>query len=207
MNIVPNRITAAVAALFSALIALGVAAPAQAHCDTLDGPIVTEARAALESGNVTPLLKWVSKQDEDAIRTAFREARAVRTRGGEAQALADRWFFETVVRLHRAGEGAPFTGLKPAGTDPGAAVVSADAALERGSAESLVRLVSERAAAGIRERFRRASDAKQRAGESVEAGRQYVAAYVELVHYTERLYDDASRSAGHGGGAAPAHDH
>ena len=34
---------------------------ARAHCDTLDGPVVTTAKAALEKGDVTPLLKWVRK--------------------------------------------------------------------------------------------------------------------------------------------------
>jgi hypothetical protein len=35
-----------------------------AHCDTLDGPVVATARAALDKGDVAPLLKWVRKDDE-----------------------------------------------------------------------------------------------------------------------------------------------
>lgn len=46
-------------------------ANAKAHCDTLDGQIVETARQALASGDVTPLLKWVSIKDEQLIRTAF----------------------------------------------------------------------------------------------------------------------------------------
>ncbi|MHC4687312.1 MAG: DUF6448 family protein [Planctomycetota bacterium] len=87
-----------------------------AHCDTMDGPVVKAAKIALEKGDVTPILKWVSK-------------------GPEAKELADMYFFETLVRLHRAGEGAPYTGLKPAGADLDPAVVQADKALDRGSVE------------------------------------------------------------------------
>ena len=69
--------------------------------------------------------------------------------------------------------------------------------MESGSADAVVKLVTEAAAAGLRERFQHAAETKKRASESVEAGRQYVAAYVELMHYTERLYDDAARFSGH----------
>ena len=91
------------------------AVPARAHCDTEDGPVVSDAKAALTSGDVTPVLKWVRPADEPEIRTAFATTLAVRGNGDASRKLADRWFFETLVRVHRAGEGAPYTGLKPAG--------------------------------------------------------------------------------------------
>lgn len=172
-------------------------AAAAAHCDTLDGPVVVDARIALEKSNVTPVLKWVRKEDEAEIRAAFAEALAVRGKGAEAKVLADRYFFETLVRVHRAAEGAPYVGLKPAGEELGPAVSGSDKALESGSVEGLVKLVTEKAASGIRERFQRAAEKKKRSGDSVEAGREFVAAYVEFMHYTERLYDDAARFTGH----------
>ncbi|MFO7983733.1 MAG: DUF6448 family protein, partial [Desulfuromonadales bacterium] len=86
------------------LIALAISlAPAQAraHCDTLDGPVVEDARRALEKGDVTTVLKWVRAEDEKQIRAAFEHTTAVRELGSEAQKLADRFFFETLVRIHR----------------------------------------------------------------------------------------------------------
>lgn len=197
MNLFRKKPASILPTILAAVLALGVAASARAHCDTLDGPVVKEARTALENGDVTPLLKWVRKEDEGEIRAAFQQARAVRGGSPEARALADGYFFETLVRVHRAGEGAPYTGLKPAGSELGPAVEGSDAALESGSDDALVKLVTDRAAAGLRERFHRVADAKKHAGESVEAGRRYVAAYVEFVHYSERLYEDAARSGGH----------
>jgi hypothetical protein len=181
---------------------LGVAAllprPAGAHCDTVDGPVVATAKAALEKSDVTPVLKWVQQEQEGEIRQAFQQTLVVRSKGGEAQTLADRYFFETLVRLHRAGEGAPYTGLKPAGeVEPG--IAAADKALESGSVDALVKEVTERLAAGVRERFTHALEAKKHADESVEAGREFVEAYVEYVHYVERLYLDAGRPAGQHG--------
>lgn len=169
---------------------------ALAHCDTLDGPVVKTAQAALDKGDVTSVLKWVKKDDEAEIREAFNKALAVRVKGAEAKDLADTYFFETLVRVHRAGEGAPFTGLKPAGAELGPAITVADKALDNGSVDTLVKLVSDASAAGIRERFRHAVESKKHADESVDAGREYVEAYVEYVHYVERLYDDAIGKAG-----------
>ncbi|MDZ7260615.1 MAG: DUF6448 family protein [candidate division KSB1 bacterium] len=171
---------------------------AHSHCDTLDGPVVMAAKLALEKGDVTPVLKWIKEEHEGEVRQAFQKTLAVRTKGPEAKELADRYFFETLVRLHRAGEGAPYTGLKPAGTvEP--IVAKADKALESGSVDDLVRLLTSAMTAGIHERFERVIKTKKHADESVTAGREFVAAYVEFVHYVERLHLDIEDKGIHHG--------
>jgi len=183
-----------------------------AHCDTLDGPVVAEAKAALEQKDVTPVLKWVKPEHEAEIRDAFEKTLVVRTKGPEAKQLADMYFFETLVRIHRAGEGAPYTGLKPAGLNLGPAVVGADKALETGEIDSVVVMLTNEVVTGIQVRFHKALEKKKTASESVKAGREFVAAYVEFVHYVERLHLDATTSAVHhepAGEAAKevAHEH
>ncbi|MBI5846911.1 MAG: hypothetical protein HZB31_03030 [Nitrospirae bacterium] len=187
---------------------------AGAHCDTLDGPVVLTAKAALEKGDITPVLKWVRKGDETEIRAQFDKTLAVRKQSKEAKELADMYFFETLVRIHRAGEGAPYTGLKP-GEAVEPSVAAADKALEAGSADKLVKLVADAAEKGIRERFAHAAETKKHAEHGVEYGRKFVAAYVEFTHYVERLHMDALGPMGHSHGktegiaapAAPAHQH
>lgn len=170
-----------------------VASPkAAAHCDTLDGPVVEVARIALKKGDVTPVLKWVNKDGEKEVRQAFAAALKVRSLGEDARMLADTHFFETLVRIHRAGEGVPFTGLKPAGTiDPG--FVAADKALAAGSIGELSADIAKAIQEGIGKRFADVLEKKKRAEESVEAGRAYVAAYVEYAHYIEALHALTSR--------------
>lgn len=182
------------------------ARPARAHCDTLDGPVVVDAKSALASGDPTPVLKWVSAADEPEIRAAFAKALAVRGAGDDAREVADTWFFETLVRVHRAGEGAPFTGLKPAGTPVEPAVRLADRALADGDVGDLVDAVTAEVASGLRERFAKASLRRGHAGDSVADGRAYVAAYVEFVHYAERLHETAGAS-GHPDGTGVEHEH
>ena len=87
-------------------LALFVTPPAEAHCDTMGGPVVADAKVALEKKDVTPALKWVNVKDEREIRELFTKTLKVRAHGSEARELADRYFFETLVRVHRAGEGA-----------------------------------------------------------------------------------------------------
>jgi hypothetical protein len=181
-----------------------------AHCDTLDGPVVASAEVALQKADIAPVLKWVKKEDEKELMDLFKKTLSVRKQGKEAEELADRYFFETLVRLHRAGEGAPYTGLKAAGAvEP--AVAAADRALESGSADSLVAMVNDAAAKGIRERFEHTTEAKKRSDESIEAGREFVEAYVEFTHYVERLHKDALATSGHAEeprtGGAEEHHH
>jgi hypothetical protein len=182
---------------FSFLAALWLSAPpATAHCDGVDGPVVKAARAALDRGDVRLALAWVQAGDEPAIRAEFDRAVAVRKLGPEARTLADTYFFETVVRLHRAGEGAPYTGLKPAGRDLGPAIPAADRALADGSIEGLATQLKSAVDRGLRERFEQARGASKRAPGDVEAGRAFVRAYVEYIHYVERLQEAAAPPEG-----------
>jgi hypothetical protein len=168
-------------------LCLFISDKAFAHCDSLDGPVVNTARAALNSGSVTPVLKWIRKKDEDEIEKAFKKALKVRKLSPEAKELADMYFFETLVRIHRAGEGATYTGLKPAGSvDPGIAL--ADKALEKGSVDELIAALNKPMSEGIKERFAIAMNLKKNENMSVEDGRKYIASYVEFIHYVEKLH-------------------
>jgi hypothetical protein len=179
------------------VLSLVLPARALAHCDGLDGPVVTSARAALEARNVALVAIWVQPQDESEIRRAFEQTLAVRSLSPQAKELADRFFFETVVRVHRAGEGAPFTGLKPAGRDLGPAIPAADKALEDGSLEPLVKLLTDTMRDRLREHFTEVVSARAYDAADVAAGRDYVRAYVQFIHYVERLYE-TSITAAHG---------
>lgn len=164
------------------------------HCDTMDGPVITEAKIALEKGNVTPVLKWVRKEDEPEIKKAFEKTLGVRKLSPQAKDLADMYFFETLVRVHRAAEGAGYTGLKPAGqVEP--VIAAADKAIATGSLDDLAKEISTLIISGMRQRFERVMKTKKHIDDSVEAGREYVEAYVEFVHYVERLHNDALGTA------------
>lgn len=167
--------------------------PANAHCDGLDGPVVKAAQEALAKGDVDLVLIWVQASDEAEIRRAFDQTMKVRELGREAQALADTYFFETLVRTHRAGEGAPFTGLKPAGRDLGPAIPAADQALKSGDISPLTNLLVDRVRGGLTSRFNATTVAKKVASRDVEAGREYVEKYVTFIHYVEGVYEAATR--------------
>jgi len=191
----------------TALLAFGIG-----HCDGMDGPVVTLARRALEAGNVNLVLPWVREQDEAEVREAFAHALAVRKLGGEAKDLADRHFFETLVRVHRAGEGAPYTGLKPAGRDLGPAIPAADRALEDGSIDKVLKVLNDAMRKGLHEHFHETVAHKRFEPNDVKAGRDYVEAYVPYIHYVERLWQAASgpahgHHAEHAGAEHPGHHH
>lgn len=177
------------------------------HCDGMDGPVVSLARKALENGNVKLVLPWVDERDEPEIQRAFAHAVSVRKLGGEAKELADRYFFETLVRVHRAGEGAPFTGLKPAGRDLGLAVPAADKALESGSADAVVQILTDAIRKGVHQHFHAAFERTQFHPDDVGAGRAYVAAYVPYVHYVEHLWQAATGGGVKHHAEQHGHDH
>jgi len=167
----------------------------RAHCDGMDGPVVMAARKALETGNVNLVLIWVQKADEPEIRTAFQKTIAVRKLNAQARDLADMHFFETLVRVHRAGEGAPFTSLKPAGRDLGPAIPAGDKAITTGSTDALLKLLTDKVREQLNAHFQQVRAGSKYSPDDVEAGRRYVKAYVEYIHYVEQLYETTKNPA------------
>ena len=200
-----TRFVAAVAAA----VALTWSLPATAHCDTLDGPVVAAARKALDAANVNLVLVWVQKKDEAEIRKHFDKTVAVRKVNAQAKELADLYFFETLVRIHRAGEGAGYTGLKPAGKiEP--PIAAADKSLDTGKLQEVAQLISKRMEQGLHRHFEDMMKKKKYRPDDVAAGRAFASAYVEYTHYVERLYNAAETLAPeHVQKAAPglAHSH
>jgi hypothetical protein len=190
---ITNIVAAACAAIGLAISAT----PAAAHCDALNGPVVKAAQKALDTGELDHVLIWVQAKDEPEIHRAFDQTRIVRLQSEPARALADRYFFETVVRVHRAGEGAPFTGLQPAGRDL-PAIAAADRALTQRDPAIAMRLLVDALAPQLRDHFNAAVGLQEWTPGDVAAGRRSVAAYVEYIHFVERLFEAM---------AAPAHGH
>lgn len=178
--------------LTTAILLVAVPGAASAHCDGVDGPVVADARAALQAGRVDRVLKWISAEQEAEVQAAFAVTLKVRGLGDQARELADRYFFETLVRLHRASEGAPYTGLKPAGSPVEPGVVAADRALRTGSSERVAGEVAKAVRQGIERRFDRVIRLRRVAERSPADGRRYVAAYVDYVHYVSGLHAAAS---------------
>lgn len=183
ISVVEKGLYAASAVVFVSMIAV---TPAWSHCDTMSGPVISEARAALESGDITALLKWVQPQDEAEIKAAFAQVVKVRAKDRDARILADKYFLETLIRLHRTGEGAPYTGLKD--IPPEEIVSLADEALASGSADNLIGKMQADLATAIREKFNRARQAAKSKGKSVAAGREFVESYVQYTHYVEGVH-------------------
>lgn len=173
----------------------------QAHCDTVEGPAVKDGRKALETGNLNYALKWIPADGEAELRDVFEKALKVRSLGVEAAELADRLFLETMVRIHRMGEGVGFTGIQPEGTQIDPVVKAADEAIALGSDADLLPLVPEERRAELDERFQSALAVKDFDVDDVAAGRRYLAAYVSFFKYAE------GEDHEHHGHEAHAHAH
>lgn len=197
--------------LFLALVAGTVVllqpAPAQAHCDSINGPVVTAAQESLNAGDVTLILPYVQPDAEAELTAAFQHTLEVRGLGPEAQELADHYFFETAVRLHRLGEGAAYTGLK-AETDHGPALAAADTALESGAIEPVYHLLTQAVQDGVAEKYETVQIARAKAAEAgtVEAQRERAEAELIFEKYVYELYSAAQGGTAHAEGAE-AHSH
>lgn len=189
-------------------IAILNSSPAYAHCDGMDGPVVKAAQEALGKGDVNLVLIWVLEKDESEIRQAFDQTMNVRKLNPQAKELADMYFFETLVRIHRAGEGVSYTGLKPAGRDLGPAIPGADLSLESGDVAPLTNLLVEKMRTGLMERYNKARTARSFKVQDVGEGREYIERYVSYIHYVEGIYEALMNSAsGHyPEGAAVSHE-
>ena len=189
-----------VLALASGVVATTWSPPAEAHCDSINGPVVAAARQALAAGDAKLILPYVKPEAEAELTTAFQRTLAVRQAGGEAQQVAERWFFETAVRLHRAGEGAPYTGLKEvADLDP--ALAAAEEALETGDLHEVTAVLMDAVQSELSERYHAVQEARQHAARegTVAAHRERVEAELGFETYVYQLHQAAQ-------GAATSHE-
>jgi len=165
------------------------------HCDSLSGPVVKMAKKALETGNVNFILSYVPKESEGEVIAAFNKVLPLHQQPNGAHEIADTFFFETVVRLHRAGEGAPYTGLKPAGLDEGPVIPIAEKAIETGSVEELKKTLMDFIATEVEKRFKHMQHLKIHADESVDMAREYVEAMLGLQVWSHKVYLTAMAQA------------
>lgn len=159
-----------------------------AHCDSMEGPVVKASQKALETGNLNYVLVWVRAEDEQEIKSMFDKVNKVRSLNDDAKELADMYFFETVVRVHRMGEGVGYTGLKPAGYTPEEGIEAADLAIENNSVDDILRHLDSSKNEEVKHYFADLQSKKNYKVDDLIAGREYVAAYVHFIHYIEELY-------------------
>lgn len=178
---------------------------ATAHCDTMNGPVIKDARIALEKNESAIILKWVKKEFEHEVIALFAKTVNVRVKSAEAKELADRLFFETLVRLHRAGEGMPYTGLKE--TEVDLVVQAADQSIAHGNADVLTRKLANNIEHLIHQKFESVLETKVTMNQNVEAGRNYVEAYVQYVHLVEQINSLGKAHSGTQNIEADSHNH
>lgn len=177
------------------------------HCDTLDGPVVKAINKALEKNNVNFILPWVPEKAEHEVNEAFKKTLLARKQGKEAMEVADYWLYETVVRLHREGEGAAYTGLKPAGLDWGPVVPRAEKAIEKGSPEEVIDFINHTVQEELEKRFHRILAKKEFDVNDVAAAREYVQAELGFVLFSHGLYAAITGKGEHDEEGMKKHEH
>jgi hypothetical protein len=194
------RIVKAVAIIATALLV--ASQDVRAHCDSLDGPVAKAVQKALESGNVNPVLAYAPADAEPEIRAAFDKSRKVRGLSPDARGLADQSFMETVIRLHRTGEGAPYTGLKPAGINYGPVIPAADHAVATGDLAKLKAVLASEVEHALAERLAhvrelQTTSIEPKTAAEVAAARKRVSAELGFVTFAESIRQAAlGKSAG-----------
>ena len=162
--------------------------PASAHCDSYDGPVIQDAVKALKTHNVNLVLKWIDKEQEQEITGLFNKTYNLRNGDKEVYAIVEKHFLETLVRLHRETEGASYTGLKPAGTTKQIVQLS-DHAIESKDIDDLLVKLNNHVDEVVREKYQKVADYNMVKDQSIEKGREYVAAYVDYTHTLEAIHD------------------
>ena len=187
-----------IVSLLMALAIVAVPTMASAHCDTMDGPTVADGKKAIEAKNVNYVLKWVTPENEKEISEIFDLSMKVKDLSPEAKKLSENYFFENLVRIHRAGEGVSFTGVKPSGTAIDEKVLAADKSIAVGNLSPLENLVEKDKMPELKERFEKAMALKDYDVNDVEAGRKYIEAYVSFFKFAEGEEESHNAEAGHG---------
>lgn len=181
----------------SALILLFIPRKASAHCDTMDGPTVKDGIKSLETGNVSYAAKWVMPDHDDELKEIFDLSIKVRGLNEDAKKVADRYFLENLVRIHRAGEGVAFTGIKPYGTPMDVKVAAADKAIEIGDLSPLEGLFTDEEMHDLEQKFEKAMALSDYDADDLKAAREWVEAYVIFFKTAEGHHHDHGHGHGH----------
>lgn len=184
--------------VFGSLLMLFTTMPAMAHCDSYDGPVIKDAVQALETNNVDLVLKWITEEQEQEIMDLFNKTYHLKKGDQEVYALVEKHFFETLVRLHRETEGAPYTGLKQAGTTK-PIIQMTDKALSEGRIDGFLEKLNGHIDKVILEKYQKVAALDKVKNASEEQGRAFVEAYVDYTHTVEALHDIMEHGGGHSG--------
>lgn len=199
MNYVVSQTKTVYTSILTLLLVFGFTFNSQAHCDRENGPVAVAAKQALETGDVSKALIWIGEQQAAELKSKFNQSLKVYNSGEESRQLAERYFMETTVRLHREAEGMPYTGLKsaqPASKD----IQEAEKALESGNLSPVTDLLAKEIQQQTGELYQHAMKAKDNREQSVEAGRRWVDAYVKYIVYVHSLYQQIQSGPAHGVG-------
>lgn len=169
---------------------------ASAHCDSYDGPTIKDAMKALETNNVNLVLKWINAEQEKEIIPLFNKTYALKSGDREVYAIVEKYFLETLVRLHRETEGAPFTGLKAAGTTEKIVQLS-DQAIADKDIDSLLGRLNNHIGNAIRTKYDKVAALDKVKNDSPAKGREFVEAYVDYTHTLEAIHGIIEQGGGH----------
>ena len=116
----------------------------------------------------------------------------MRTLSQQTRSLADEAFLEAAIRLHREGEGACYTGVKPAGIDYGPVIPAAEHAVETGDLVKLRAILVDEIDHALRERLvvvqklpKSSKDPKE--AKDVPAARKRVSAELDFITFAESI--------------------
>ncbi|HLU90254.1 MAG TPA: DUF6448 family protein, partial [Cyclobacteriaceae bacterium] len=179
MNKIKNSLGKAAVLLAAMMLAFTV--PTYAHCDSYDGPVIQDAYKALDQEDVSYVMKWIFEDQEAEITSLFNKTVNLKQGDAEVYGIVEKHFLETLVRLHRETEGAPYTGLKPAGsTAP--IVQMADNSIENLEVKTLLTNLGNHIQAVITDKYNKVAELSTVKDNSVAEGRAYVVAYVDYTH-------------------------
>ncbi len=180
----------------------------KAHCDRVNGPVAKSARKALETGQLKPVAIWIGDEQEAALRERFKSSLEAYRSGGPGKKVAKRYFMSEAIRLHRAAEGMPFTGLKQASELP-VDLKLAEKARETGDIQPVVELLSSELENKVKKWFKTSQQARRQweQQQSVETGRKWADAYVKYIVYVHKLYQKIMAGPPHGVGGKSAGSH
>lgn len=193
-----SKIQIILSMVFGTLFILFAALPASAHCDSYDGPVIKDATSALETNNVNLVLKWITDEQEQEIIPLFNKTYKLKKGDKEVYAIVEKHFFETLVRLHRETEGAPYTGLKPAGTTK-QIIQLTDKTLAEGNLDDFLENLNSHINKVVYEKYQKVAELNKVKDNSKEQGRAFVEAYVDYTHSVEALHDIMEHGGGHNG--------
>jgi hypothetical protein len=152
-----------------------------------DGPVISAAKRALETGNAHYILIWIPEESENTVKNLLEKAYCERYTQKNAYNHIVDWYFETINHLHSVHYGPYNLTISTKAPEEKTIIFLVERTCESGNFEEITTVIQDTPSGEMRQRFNDVMKKRNYGVENIAAGRVYVSAFTDFIAFVNNL--------------------